>query len=74
MSKGSDLYREIKLLTLTILWLEKNLLGFQQFCILPVEVFSKGNFHKGFVNTSPCCCLNSSGECRGALCCQGTAL
>lgn len=59
---------ETQLLTLTILCLEQKLLGFQHFCILSVEGSGEGDFHKGFVNTSSCCYLNSSGVCRGALC------
>lgn len=44
-----------KLLTLTLL-----LLDFQRFCILSIEVLSKGNFPKAAVNTSPRCFLSSS--------------
>jgi len=34
---------EIKLLTLTLLLQKNKLLDFQRFCILSLEVFSKGN-------------------------------
>lgn len=62
---------ETKLLTLTILLLENKLLDFQRFCILSIEVFNEGNFHKAAVNTTPSCYLNSSraaSMCEEVLC------